>query len=390
MRFRNVLIAVLLLVSTATACIWDNDTLRDEQRGLPGVFEVLVGQYERRSDFFYHDRIDKMKALLARDANNESAYDNLAVALFRVGQHDQAIATLAEKEKRFPDRYTTASNLATFHMLSGDSASAIPLLEKALKVNPDAHFGREKYQLMLAKYLVAAKDAEEYSTEDFLGNQPFRTLPSTNPATPSETKLAPNYKFAFANWHEAEPLGDEDAAAMKGILGMIRFGTDKSPDLYYALGNLLTKRGDRNLAVRAYARAIDLMHPRSADIKDLSRLVGGIISGEKPTLEVMQKERDAGQAWAKKYMDYTDDLIRARKDPEDEKNFDKFYQRAGVSMPGMGFSLSDWIPNRASGVAMGIIVVSALGMTLTTSWLIRRWRRWRAAGSLSPQGRGLG
>ncbi len=41
-----------------------------------------------------------------------------------------------------------------------------------------------------------------------------------------------------------------------GVTGMLRFGTDESPDLYFALGDLLALRGDKNLACRAYQRAI--------------------------------------------------------------------------------------------------------------------------------------
>lgn len=53
---RRLLPVILLLlwlpIAPAAACIWDYDTLRDEQRGLPTVAAILAGKWERHSDFF--------------------------------------------------------------------------------------------------------------------------------------------------------------------------------------------------------------------------------------------------------------------------------------------------------------------------------------------------
>lgn len=65
---RAACIILLTLCSSCLACLWDYDTLRDEKRGLPGVAEVLAGQWERHSDFFYQQRIKAMRENLAGDA----------------------------------------------------------------------------------------------------------------------------------------------------------------------------------------------------------------------------------------------------------------------------------------------------------------------------------
>ena len=359
MQHRLIALLIFLMTANASACMWDYDTLRDEQRGLPGVFEILTGRYEKRSEFFYRDRIAKMRALLTTDPNNQPAIDNLAVALFRVGQHDEAIATTLDKEKRFPDQYTTSSNLATFYMLTGDSASAVPLLEKALRINPNAHFGREKYQLMLAKFLLSAKAAQIYPTEDFLGADPFASrYPGTT--EPAEMEPRPNPLFIHRNWSKAADLDSEGAAALQGILGMIRFGTDQSPDLWYALGNLLLQKGDRNLAVRAYARAIETKHPRSKDVETVKDAAESSIADDAPNDLLIQRELWAGHVWADSYMAFTDELIRAGKDPEDESNFAAFYQKAGKQTPALGWDWHDWIP--AWGSVTALIAYTVLGL----------------------------
>jgi len=148
---------VAVLAAPAAACIWDDDTLLDERRGLPGVAEVIAGKWERHSPFFYEHRVTVMAARLAKDANDLAAYDNLAVAYEKLGKADDAIAVMLKKDKVKPGEYTTEANLGTFYLHTGDMENGIAHIRKALEINPDAHFGREKYQLMAAEYLQRAK-----------------------------------------------------------------------------------------------------------------------------------------------------------------------------------------------------------------------------------------
>ena len=136
-------LTVLFTAGTAAACLWDYDTLRDEKRGLPGVAEVLAGQWEQHSRFFYEHRVAGMKAKLAAHPDDWDAMDNLAVADAKLDDLNAAIAVMLDKERRHPGQYTTASNLGTFYMFKGDLPAAIAQLKRALAINPNAHFGRE-------------------------------------------------------------------------------------------------------------------------------------------------------------------------------------------------------------------------------------------------------
>src|SRR4051812_41398883 len=78
--FPIVALLILALSRTSLACLWDNDTLQDERRGLPGMSEILAGKWERHSRYFYEQRAGEMIARLARDPKDLDAYDNLAVA----------------------------------------------------------------------------------------------------------------------------------------------------------------------------------------------------------------------------------------------------------------------------------------------------------------------
>jgi hypothetical protein len=93
------LAALAVLAAPAFACLWDDDTLLDERRGLPGVAEVLAGKWERHSPFFYEHRAKLMTARLNKDPADLAAYDNLAVAYEKLGKPDQAIGLDAEPRR---------------------------------------------------------------------------------------------------------------------------------------------------------------------------------------------------------------------------------------------------------------------------------------------------
>ena len=99
---------------------------------------------------------DRLKKLAADPANLQ-LHDDLAVAYEKTGDHAKAIETMLAKEKIKPGQYETYSNLGTFYVLAGDFEQGLSYIEKALAVNPDAHFGRERYQKWLVEYAMKCR-----------------------------------------------------------------------------------------------------------------------------------------------------------------------------------------------------------------------------------------
>lgn len=321
---RNWLVAILLLLApTAFACLWDFDTLRDEKRGLPGVAELLAGRYERHSRFFYEQRVAQMTKRLADHPDDLAALDNLAVAYEKLDDRDHAIATMVKKDQLKPGEYTTYANLGTFYLHKGDYEHGIENIKKALAINPDAHFGREWVQLKLAEYYLAAKtDPGLLTRQDFLGADDFREYRRAMQIQPLHRGDA------------AEPI-DLPSNAMEGVIGILRFGTGTSAELYLVLGEMLEDRGiaarqigHLHLAYRAYLRAIELKHPRSDAIRkhideDLRHWMDADPAGY--SMDTIDRERVDGAAWLKAYQAYEDDLIRSGKDTESDGNYAAFY-----------------------------------------------------------------
>ena len=260
------LLASLLILSTVTpavACLWDYDTLQAERAAFPGTLELIVGKFLRHSDALYEWRIEDRSAKITAAESGEislsetelaAAYDDWAVALDKLGRHDEAIEVINQKAERLPDvgEYQTHANRGSFLIHAGRLEEGLAELKKALEINPEAHFGREEYQLLLVEYVLEKRDgAEQVSLPlDRSDRHGFRRGP-------------------FAAWLlEQQGLGkSQDEAAIaaeikratKGVMGMMRFGNFQSPILLEALGDLLASRtGDvqgQRLAARAYLRA---------------------------------------------------------------------------------------------------------------------------------------
>ena len=255
-RATATLLLLGILIQSGHACLWDSDTIEMERSKFPSVLELIVGKFLRHSKPFYEWRIEDRTARLenASDYEQPALYDDLAVAYEKTGQTQKAIELTLELEERVPGRYETAANLGTFYIHSGQFEEGLKHIERALEINPDAHFGRERYQKLLVEY-VRSKQPEGESVP-----------------LPLEPDLGSNYPAGFAafvlsardidykNGANARHVADELQRAQQGTLGMMRFGDHKSPILLEALADLLVASIDvekdaKQLATRALLRA---------------------------------------------------------------------------------------------------------------------------------------
>ena len=244
--------------TAALACLWDSDTFEEEALTRKDVAEIIRGHFGKHSRAFYEAKVAYTLPLLSADGGVAAPerYDDLAVAYDKLGQLDKAIATMFAKEQRHPGLYTTKANLGTFYAHSGDFVRATELLEAAMKQNPDAHFGREKYQVRAIAYLQAlAQDPTLAERRDLHG------VDLTEPEA-----------LMFGDRGKKKQKGEKTELDRRGIdrdvfvalAGIIRYGSgEKSPHLWLSLGVALALDGDRHLALRAFWRADELGHPKA-------------------------------------------------------------------------------------------------------------------------------
>jgi len=250
---RSATVVTATAAALSLACLWDKDTLREESLGKKEIAAVVNGQLGKHSTAFYEAKVTYTRALVDKGTAKKERYDDLAVALARTGKIDEAITVLAEKEKKFPGEYTTEANHGTFLAMKGDLDGAILHLEAAIKINPDAHFGREKYQVQLLKDARAAKaGAKVDRCANLFG-------------------VSSNGEEAMWVMKPGDVIGHDDmklppADGAVAMVGLIRFGTaEESPAVWFNLGVALAYQGHKQLAVRALRRADALGHPCAAE-----------------------------------------------------------------------------------------------------------------------------
>lgn len=227
--------AVTLFVGpTLHACLWDRDTIARESAKFPGVLQIISGNFARHSKEFYIWRRDTCLTALAKDPNHIALYDDLAVAHHKLGDQSSAIAVMLEKEKRKPGLYETYSNLGTFYIYAGDLRAALQYIDKALAINANAHFGREKYQKWLVEWVLAEKPTS------------FATFVVNKDAIATGGKAS----------KDPQITSQQRRAAITGVLGMMLFADYDNPLLQEALGDLLKtipKDDETRLSGLAYA-----------------------------------------------------------------------------------------------------------------------------------------
>lgn len=162
------------LAATALPCINDLDTKRIEKETRFDVRSMVAGRYELNPPKYYEARIERIEKELAKGSADPNLYDDLSSAYERLGKTDQAIKVIEGKLKlkaklSKKDTYRYHANLGTFlaHKALAVKGKrdkvllqqALGHLEKAVEINPEAHFGREAAQIELVRAL--AKDLPE-------------------------------------------------------------------------------------------------------------------------------------------------------------------------------------------------------------------------------------
>lgn len=245
------LVCFLALGFKPLVCLWDDDTLKVEAAGFPGLVEVMTGRFDRFPDEYYELRLLRCEERFEARFRDLPLFDNAAVACDRLGRHDEAIAWMERKffeleTPTVPDLehlYRYHANLGTFHVhrwLAGDrdreEMADVELardhIAKAIEINPDAHFGRERYQLMAIEWILELPDERT----DFL---PFAS-------------------DGFRHGNELARNGYTDA--VEGLSGLVVLGAAwNSIDVFHALEQALSDREHAHLAYLAALRIRELL-----------------------------------------------------------------------------------------------------------------------------------
>ena len=247
-----------VMTSVTYACLWDWDTLQMERRRFPGTLEMITGKFVRHSRAYYQWRVQDRTKQMRSPGEDPDLADDLAVAYSKLGRHAEGITLLEQVLTAHPDRYETLANLGTIHMLAGNLKVGKEYVDRAIVINPNAHFGRENYQSLLAEYFLTRSKSQHPAAESFGVIRPKGQFYGFARFILEKAGVRYN-RSDLENSKDAEDVKAELAAAQKGVFGMMHFANYDSPLLLEALGDLLiawpTNEDDAlQLAARAYYR----------------------------------------------------------------------------------------------------------------------------------------
>jgi tetratricopeptide (TPR) repeat protein len=260
------LFALVFASAISISCYWDQETVAMEREKFPDALELISGKFLRHSPEYYYWVIKDGERALSAHPDSLALYDNVAVAYSKLGEDEAAIALMLRKDSLSPNIYETEANLGTFYIHAGQYEAGLEHIKNAIEINPEAHFGREVYQQYLVEYVMEKVDGGKIKLPMGLmtGNS---GPPSIEKERNFNTFILTKYNRKNGTSEPHIPL-EERQRAVKGILGMMRFGNHDSPILLEALGDLMSSyRRDidsKFLAVMAYLKAAHAVEDEKA------------------------------------------------------------------------------------------------------------------------------
>lgn len=405
-RLAALLTALTCVSALVVPCLWDRDTLRYEAQGLPGVVEVITGRFEREPARFYEVRLERVARELAADPTKLDLYDDAGVACDRLHRGDEALAWMERKSAQLdatPDSpakrealYRYHANLGTFlahrWLRAGADRAALDDLrsgrehiQRAIELNPDAHFGRERYQLFALDWLIELPSPSKPGFD--FDQEPWTLLD----ACPPELRLLPRDIF------RTQPSGADPnaAAAAKALAGLIVMGDAwQSVDVFNALSRSLESQGHSSVAYLAALRAQELaragrrsLHPElAAADPEFARRTASFahyFESAEPLREVEEffvSARDEADDWHARRTAFVLRQLDAGRDPDTDPEFWSSYTSAAAPTPPGVLISGREAEDRSFFALLGIAGIFAFAFVAGGVALARRaWRRRRAS-----------
>ncbi len=354
---RGLLVLAALLCASpqpARACLWDRDTLAAEARDAPDVVEVVTGRFERNPPQYYEFRVERIEASWRRAPQEVplAELDDAAVACDRLGRSGDALAWMRRKrarldmtpagDERANHEYRYHANLGTLlahrwirrGAKRDDPGELQDLVEgrrhiaRAIELNPDAHFGRERYQLLAMDWLL----------------DPPRDKPALS-ATRLPTIFAAR-DVAGADWRS------EYDDAVEGLLGLIRLGAAwRSIDIHAALHEALNHERHYNLSYLVNLRLLELHESGQRTLyrplapyyypgeeASIERVELALLPGAAEAIEAFYADaRVAAERWHAQRLEYMERQFERGLHPDTDPDFwSDFEASAPPELPGAG------------------------------------------------------
>lgn len=296
--------------------------LSQEAKKFPGVVNVITGRFARNPDLYYELRFVRVAEDIKKSPENLALYDDLGVACDKIEEGEKAILWMKSKKqmldrlkKKLPEDdwythlYRYHANIGTFiiHKWLRDGGLKFEVktakiardhIVKAIQINANAHFGRERYQLMAIDWIIRTIEGE-LTTSGFLRD-----------------------KDEFDQKMRIISGGDDDP--VRGLTGMIVLGNAwQSIDIFNNLGYTLQGERSASLAQLAFLRSTEI---RKAGGKSFSRedsRTSVMLEGKarKENVAFFKAARTEADKWLAARTGYMEEQFAKGKHPDTDADF---------------------------------------------------------------------
>jgi hypothetical protein len=360
--------------------------------------------------------------------------DDLAVGHVHLGQYDRAIEIMRDKLTRQQrlgitgqDLYSTYANLGTAMMIGALHESAagkdttpalresLDWVRKSIEVNPQAHFGREVWQVVLGEFLLdVARDPTLLQRYDMVGNELAERTSPYDRAAFRPSHLAPRVAEAVAgktidadersslrqfittvgggrNWQQdthtshTEPVPFDEPVL--GIVGMWRYGGGANPYFSLALAETMLRVGQRHIAWCAYERTRRLLDRfpdqnaaagLTARCEDRQAFIESTLpADERQSLRpAFEADLKAGLDYQSAYQAYESRRLAEGASVDDPHFYDAFFAQYGdiASNPGHADEVT-LIPKGGIQTTLPLALLGGGLFGLPTALVVRRRQR---------------
>jgi len=335
-------IALSASITPVSACLNDSERREATVAGLPEADVIIAGGFARYPVEYYEARAKVLVPKIeARDLSvplsegDELGYfglfDDLAVSIEKAGNSKEAISWMdrkleemdrlgyeSDEQSSTNQRYTYYANIGTFrvhawlkhggierkNMEQLDQAMAE--IERAIEIYPDAHDGREGYQLQAMQWIRDLPDPSKRLL--FFDKNSNAALPDMlgivdAVAANSAYKEADEWKWRHEKY-ERRRL-DQLKSDVRGLTGLISMGAAwESVDVFYALGLALRELGQQGSSLFAFERARDLA-------RDDKKSIAAPYLSSYELIDMIDAQLPAGPLCYDPYLSPDENLVRA-------------------------------------------------------------------------------
>lgn len=324
----------LLMVTVAIACRWDRDTLAEEAKGSNlDVLKVIVGRFERNPPLYYQMRLERVAKELESNSGNLDLYNDAAVACDHLGKFSEAIEWMAKQERVMAKGRVSSDAMYRFHANLGtfyahrwfakkadrdklhDLDKGIEHIKRAIEINPEAHFGRERIQLAIMQWV------REGGSGDPVG-------------TPLGDYLV---EKGLMDWNKAED-------AVEGLAGLIRLGNAwENVDVFASLADALAHENLGTIGEAALARVFELQKAGKSSITGWRLKMDAFIEGRPMGIERTQAHeeftrlREEANEWHDSRTEFMLAKLKQGKHPDTDSDFWAGYKTTNPEVQGVAF-----------------------------------------------------